>query len=70
MDYPQGAGVFIGLTELMAIFPRIKKGERAMAEEERRVLTKMEKALYEYLSVEEAEELLYGSAGRGKGDGR
>jgi hypothetical protein len=70
MDYPQGAGVFIGLDDLVAIFPRIKQGEPAMNSAERQTLAKLEKALYEYLSVEEAEELLRIPGSYGKGDGR
>jgi hypothetical protein len=66
MDYPQGAGVFISLEELAAIFPRIKQGEPAMNGAERQALAKLEKALYEHLSVEEAEKLMRipGSHGR------
>jgi hypothetical protein len=59
MEYPQDAGVFIGLWELMTIFPRIKQEEAVMNSEERQVLMKMEKTLYEYLSVEKVEELLH-----------
>jgi hypothetical protein len=70
MEYLQEAGVFISLGELTAIFPRIKRGERDMNREELRVLTKLEKALYEYLSVEEAEKLLGVPGSLGKGDGR
>jgi hypothetical protein len=70
MEYLQEAGVFISLEELAAIFPRLKQGEGGMNREERRVLTKLEKALYEYLSVEEAEKLLHIPGSPGKGDGR
>jgi hypothetical protein len=59
MEYPQDAGVFIGLRELMTIFPRIKQEEAVMNSEERQVLMKMEKTLYEHLSVEKVEELLH-----------
>jgi hypothetical protein len=59
-DYPQEAGVFFTLRELMAIFPRLKRGEQSMNLPERQALLKLEKVLYEYLSVEEAEALLCG----------
>ncbi|MDR2742827.1 MAG: hypothetical protein LBB98_11840 [Treponema sp.] len=70
MEYLQEAGVFIRLKELMTIFPRIKQGEQTMNGEELQVLMKMEKALYEYLSVEEAENLMHIPGSLGKGDGR
>jgi hypothetical protein len=70
MDYPQGAGVFISLEELAAIFPRIKQGEPAMNGAERQALAKLETALYEYLSIEEAEELMRIPGSHGTGDGR
>lgn len=54
----------------MTIFPRIKQGEQTMNGEELQVLMKMEKALYEYLSVEEAENLMHIPGSLGKGDGR
>jgi hypothetical protein len=57
MRYPQDAGVFIDFGELLAIFPRIKRGEYTMNPAERQVLTKLEKVLYEYLTVEEVENL-------------
>ncbi|MDR0759227.1 MAG: hypothetical protein LBF74_03855 [Treponema sp.] len=72
MRYPQDAGVFIGFGELLAIFPRIKRGEYTMNPAERQVLTKLEKVLYEYLTVEEVENLgiVSGSRVKGEGEGR
>ncbi|MDR0377197.1 MAG: hypothetical protein LBH70_05330 [Spirochaetaceae bacterium] len=57
MRHSQEAGVFIGLRELITIFPRIKGGEYTMNPAERQVLMKIEKVLYEYLTVEEVENL-------------
>jgi hypothetical protein len=70
MKYPQEAGVFIGLRELMTVFPRIKREEYAMNPAERQVLMKLEQVLYENLSVEEVEELIHIPGSLGKGDGR
>ncbi|MDR2247739.1 MAG: hypothetical protein LBE17_13895 [Treponema sp.] len=69
MRYPQDAGVFIGIGELLAIFPRIKRDEYTMTPAERQVLTKLEKVLYEYLTVEEVENLMVVSGSRVKGEG-
>jgi hypothetical protein len=70
MEYSPDAGVFISLRELMVIFPMLKMGEHTMNPVERQILMKLEKTLYEYLSVEEAEELMHVPGSLGKGDGR
>jgi hypothetical protein len=38
MEYPQEAGIFIGIREFRAIFPRIKPGGSPPNPEDRRVL--------------------------------
>jgi hypothetical protein len=70
MEHPQEAGVFITLQELSALFPRLKRAEHTMNSAERHVLIKLERTLYEYLSVSEAEELIQVIGSLGKGDGR
>jgi hypothetical protein len=70
MEYPQEAGVFITLGELISLFPRFKRAEHILNPAERQVLIKLEQTLYEYLSVDEAEELIQAFGSLGKGDGR
>jgi hypothetical protein len=51
-------GVFLTLNELLAVFPRLKRLEAVLEKDERVVLIKMEKVLYEYLSISEIEKCL------------
>jgi hypothetical protein len=57
----KGPGLFLSLDELSAIFPRLKRNESLLAAGERRVLSRMEKTLYEHLSVADIETRLGGS---------
>jgi hypothetical protein len=59
MGCPHEPGVFLTLEECKALFPYLKRAEDLFADPERRVLIKLEKVLYRYLSVQEAETLLY-----------
>lgn len=70
MDYSPEAGAFISLREIKAIFPYLKQREHTLNSGERQVLIKLEQTLYEYLSVDEAEELMHIPGSLGKGDGR
>ena len=59
--YATGSGeeaVVLHLNECAALYPRFKARERLLAEDERLVLLKIEKALYESFSIKEMEELL------------
>ncbi|MDR2143718.1 MAG: hypothetical protein LBP29_05060 [Treponema sp.] len=51
-------GVFFTLDELLAIFPRLKHVEAVLKKDERAVLIRMEKVLYEHLSINEIEKCL------------
>jgi hypothetical protein len=52
------AGVFLTLQELKTVFPGIKRDEGVLSPAEQAILQKIEKKLYEYLSIEEMEDLL------------
>jgi hypothetical protein len=52
------AGVFLSLDDLKTVFPFLKKEEKFFSPEERDVFLKIEKKLYEHLSIEEIEKLL------------
>jgi len=60
-----GAGIFLTMEELAAIFPRLKKNEAKLDFKERQVLGRMERVLYKNLSIEELENRLRGSVGYG-----
>jgi hypothetical protein len=51
------AGIFLTLADCKALFPGLKKDEASLSGEERRVLLRIEKALYGSLSISEVEEL-------------
>jgi hypothetical protein len=51
------AGAFFTTDELLAVFPRLKRQEASLKAKERMVLLKMEKILYEHVSVQELEEI-------------
>ena len=52
------AGVFLTLNDCTILFPRLKENEPLLSEKERRLLHRIEKVLYENLSIREMEELL------------
>jgi hypothetical protein len=54
-------GAFFSVDELKAVFPRLKRNEALLSVPERRVLWRIEKTLYTYLSVEEIESALGGT---------
>jgi hypothetical protein len=49
---------FLSLGELKAIFPRLKKDEDSLTLSERQVLTRIERTLYDHLSIQEIESTL------------
>ena len=51
------AGVFLTLNDCTVLFPRLKKNEPFLSNEERRLLYRIEKVLYGNLSIREMEEL-------------
>jgi hypothetical protein len=51
-------GVFLTFDELLAVFPRLKGLEAVLEKDERAVLLKLEKVLYECLSIGEIEQRL------------
>ena len=57
MDNEGAAGVFLTLNDCTVLFPRLKENEASLSKEERVILLKMEKVLYENLSIREMEEL-------------
>jgi hypothetical protein len=52
------AGVFLTLQDLETVFPLLKKEENLLSPAEQAIFLKIEKKLYEYLSIEEMEDLL------------
>jgi hypothetical protein len=52
------AGIFLSIQELLVFFPRLKRLEAELTEKERFILHKIEKTLYQCLSVEEIEKTL------------
>jgi hypothetical protein len=58
METNDRAGLFLSLSELRLIFPRLKIQEPSMGNGERELLRKMELTLYDHLSIEEMENLL------------
>ena len=49
-------GAFFSVDEMLAVFPRLKRLEGSLSWDEPAVLIRMEKILYECLSVEEMEQ--------------
>ena len=49
------------IEELLVLFPLLKKNEEHLTGKERSILVKMEKTIYEHLSVEEIEGRLGGA---------
>ena len=54
-------GIFINMEELLVLFPLLKKNEDRLSGKERQILVKIEKELYEHLSIAEIEARLGGS---------
>jgi hypothetical protein len=50
--------ISLTLPELKALFVRLKKAEKGLSAVEQVLLSKIQKALYQNLSIEEAESLL------------
>jgi len=61
----KSGGLFLTLEELSVIFPWLKKNEEGLGIRERQILNRMERILYEHLSIEEIEKYTRGSAGYG-----
>ncbi|MDR2071995.1 MAG: hypothetical protein LBP60_00990 [Spirochaetaceae bacterium] len=53
MEQPEGA--FFSLEELLAIFPRLKQSEDTLSVPERSFLYRVEKTLYQHLSIQDIE---------------
>ena len=59
MSYKENeAGVFLSLQDCSLLFPLLKKEEAVVSRELRTIMLKIEKVLYENLSIREMEELL------------
>ena len=58
MDNHEEAGVYLTLKDCTVLFPRIKGIESSLSKEERMIMLRIEKVLYENLSIREMEELL------------
>jgi hypothetical protein len=54
---PREPGIFFTIEEMLSVFPRLKKNEALLDFSERPVLLKIERFLYQNLSVEELESL-------------
>ena len=54
-------GIFLALDELLVLFLLLKKNEALLSSKERQLLVKMEKTLYEHLSISEIESHLGGA---------
>jgi len=59
----KSGGLFLTLEELSAIVPWLQKNEEHLGVRERQILNRMERILYEYLSIEEIEKYVRGPAG-------
>ena len=57
----QSAGVFLTLEDLETLFPLLKKNEAHLTVKERHLFIKIEKKLYENLSIGELERFMGGS---------
>ena len=53
-------GLFLTLEDLLVLFPPLKKNEAFLSRTERQLLVKIEKTLYERLSISEIESHLEG----------
>jgi hypothetical protein len=57
-DREEETGVFLSLGECTVLYPKLKENEANLSKEERKVLLKIEKLLYEHLSIGEMHDLL------------
>jgi len=55
------AGLFLTLEELEVLLPLLKNNEVHLTGKERRILVKIEKELYEHLSIADMEDRLRGT---------
>jgi hypothetical protein len=58
-------GIFFSTEELSVIFPFIKKNEAHLDLSGRQILTRIERIMYNHLSIEDIENRLRGSGGYG-----
>ncbi|MDR3115073.1 MAG: hypothetical protein LBU25_06080 [Treponema sp.] len=58
MEYRHEGGGFFTFNELKVIFSLLKKGENTLLPVERDILLKIERILYEQLSIQDVEGLL------------
>jgi hypothetical protein len=56
------ARFFLFLNDCMVLFPKLKRNDFSLSKEERELMLRMEKLLYENLSIHEIEELLHFNA--------
>jgi hypothetical protein len=61
MDPSKTPGLFLTVEELCSVFSRLKKNEAELDAQERAVLLKIERVLYENLSIQELEILAEGN---------
>jgi hypothetical protein len=57
-DSEEETGIFLSLAECTVLYPKLKENEANLSKDERKVLLKIEKLLYEHLSVGEMHDLL------------
>lgn len=65
IDTENERGVFFSMEELAVIFPIVKKNESFLDLRGRQVLNRIERILYDHLSIEDIENRLRGSGGYG-----
>jgi len=61
VDNNTEAGIFLTLNECSVLFPRLKRNESSLSVKESAVMLRIEKYLYENLSISEMEELFEGA---------
>jgi len=62
---PEAGGLFLTQEEVSVIMPWLQKNEEKLGVRERQILNRMERYLYEHLSIEDIEKYVRGSAGYG-----
>ncbi|MDR0555005.1 MAG: hypothetical protein LBG76_09450 [Treponema sp.] len=70
MDASPNEGLLLTLSDLRALFPRLKRMEAVLAPGEWMAFSKIEKYIYEYHSVEELETLIKPLSETGGGTNR
>jgi len=63
-DTDREAGIFLSLIECTHLFPGLKEKEASLNKDERRILLKIEKVLYDNLSIQEVDELTERNEGK------